>query len=173
MNSMKEKCEKKFKSKRSIILFQRNNYYNEQNHRQWWSNKDKFIIWRMLQFPNSDIEHLEKNVVKVFLGFVFLKNMSGLFTFNSFAWRVYQRHITFDNPEIKSDFSWNLCFTVLFIYLKPHLSFKQLSDLTRSRDFRTVKRVFVSDRILGTKTLMKALMRKFLNPDLFFLYAKH
>lgn len=61
--------------------------------------------------------------------------------------------------KLKSDFSSNLCFTVLFINLKPHLSFKQLSDLTRSGDLRTVKRVFVSDRMLGTKPLMKALMR--------------
>lgn len=55
----------------------------------------------------SDLEHIEKkNVVKVFSVFI-LKNKSGLFTFffNSFAWAVYQRRITFDNPEIKSDFS--------------------------------------------------------------------
>lgn len=60
-----------------------------------------------------------------------------------------------------------------FIYLKSHLSFYQLSDLTRSRDFRIVKRIFVSKRCLELKQLESLIARhfrkhKFLNSYLFF-----
>lgn len=59
------------------------------------------------------------------------------------------------------------------LYLKSHLSFYQLSNLTRSRDFRIVKRIFVSKRCLELKQLESLIARhfrkhKFSNSYLFF-----
>lgn len=131
----------------------------------------------MPQFQNSDQiqSTLKKKCGQSFLGFYLKKISQGFLHFS--LTRLHELYISAISHlitlKLKVTFHKIYALKWFFIYLKSHLSFYQLSDLTRSRDFRIVKRIFVSKRCLELKQLESLIARhfrkhKFLNSYLFF-----
>lgn len=123
----------------------------------------------------SDLEHIEKKMWSKFSRFLSLKISQGFLHFS--LTRLHELYISAISHlitlKLKVTFHKIYALQWFFIYLKSHLSFYQLSDLTRSRDFRIVKRIFVSKRCLEPKQLESLIARhfrkhKFLNSYLFF-----